>query len=337
MLTGAGQGETYAADAINRDLISQLLSVHQRRLGKFVEDRCRVVAEAQQHYDFEERGGKRYPIMEEIVEVDEETGEMKIVEVPKLLVPELHFKAMNFRDEQDQRQFLEALREDGVPISMKTRLVNIPIDFDDEVQQVREEQVQLAIEAQEVRKETFQRLDQGGLPIPEDLEEDFRARPIVDGSPNGKAEEEAIPTLGIVEPADTMGLVPTSEDLGEDETAEGEMGLDGESNEYQPNVQRLPRNRTRPPESDEMRAEMPKPAYRLRTVAEREVEGDDGEKITEVEEQWMEFGPEGPEEGEWIPEGPNRLMSGPSHIGARKYARLDPDVPLDEQLVYDDE
>jgi hypothetical protein len=68
MLSGAGSGETYAADALNRDLISQLLgpptsATSSGSSGPLPE----VVAEAQEHYDYEERGGKRYPIMEEIL------------------------------------------------------------------------------------------------------------------------------------------------------------------------------------------------------------------------------------------------------------------------------
>jgi hypothetical protein len=176
MLSGAGQGETFAADAINRDLISQLLTGHQRDLNRLFMDRARVVAEAQEHYDYEERGGKRYVVMEEIYEVDEETGEGRIVEQPKLLVPELKFKAMTMKDEENERALVEALRASGIPISMKTRMWNLPIDLDDEVQRVRDEQVQMAVEAEETRKATFLALDAAGLPIPEDLNRDFRAK-----------------------------------------------------------------------------------------------------------------------------------------------------------------
>ena len=92
MLSGASGGQTYAADALNRDLLTQLLTTYQRKIKNFVRDRMLVVAEAQEHYDYEERGGIKYPIMEEILIVDEETGEHRIVEQPKLLVPEVQFK-----------------------------------------------------------------------------------------------------------------------------------------------------------------------------------------------------------------------------------------------------
>ena len=92
MLSGASSGQTYAADALNRDLVSQLLTKYQKMIASHFRQRALVVAEAQEHYDYEERGGKKYVKMEEILEVDEETGEQRIVEQPKLLVPELKFK-----------------------------------------------------------------------------------------------------------------------------------------------------------------------------------------------------------------------------------------------------
>ena len=92
MLTGASSGQTYAADALNRDLISQMLTRYQKMLSNHYRERALVVAEAQGHFDYDIRGGKRYVKMEEVLEVDEESGEERIVEQPKLLIPDLHFK-----------------------------------------------------------------------------------------------------------------------------------------------------------------------------------------------------------------------------------------------------
>lgn len=330
MLTGAGQGETYAADAINLDIVSQLLSSYQRNLKRFFHERAAVVAEAQEHYDYEERGGKRYPIMEEVLEVDEETGEQRIVEQPKLLVPDLHMATMTMKAESDQRQFYEALRASGVPISMKSRLINVPLDLKDEIQQVQDEQVEQAVAAQETRRATFIALDAAGLPIPEDLEADFRPKASTSSAPAADqtaAQEAPIPTIGTTEPASTEALSPTPAEVAQ---------IPGNPivNDQAPKVTPLPINRalerTRPPQSDEMRAGMPKPAarvdpYRLRTVAERTVGEGEDERIVR-EESWTEV-----EELD-SPEGPNRLLSGPRHIGARRYAGLDKDVPLDEQI-----
>src|SRR5262245_63298502 len=120
MLTGSSAGQTYAADALNGVLISQLRTTYQNLVKRHYRQRALVVAEAQEHYDYDERNGKRYVKMEEILEIDEETGEERIVEQPKLLIPELKMKTMNIKDEESEREFYESLRAAGVPISMKT-------------------------------------------------------------------------------------------------------------------------------------------------------------------------------------------------------------------------
>lgn len=260
MLSGASGGETYAADALNRDLISQLLTTYQRRLSRLFKKRAEVVAEAQGHYDFEIKGGRPIPIMEEVIEVDPEDGTQHIVERPKLLVPDLKIKSMNMRDEDSYRQFLEALRASGVPISQRTRMVNVPVNLDEEAEAVKQEQVDQAVMAQEVRKETYIELRRRGLPIPEDLRNDFEPRlqqpPASDGS-------AIIPTLGIEDPASTSALVPTPEDM---VTGGEATGPGGEGDMPDNIIQSLPRNRLLdlstnngvPAESHEYRAEMPK-------------------------------------------------------------------------------
>lgn len=300
MLSGAASGETYAADALNRDLISQLLSVYQRLLKRFVRDRMLVVAEAQEHYDYEERGGKRYPIMEEVLERDEETGEDRIVEQPKLLVPDLNLKAMNMKSESDLRQFLEALRSEGVPISMKTRLTNVPVDLDEEMEQTGREQVEQAVKAQEVRKETYLALKAARLPIPDDLLTDFT--PVADDGTGGVAgvQEQPVPTVGVQDPASTAGLAPTPEDYAAMEGTQGVADPSVAATIPLPTNQIMQPGRTRPPESDEQRAGMPTAAALI-----------DGEEVE-------------------IEEGPGRLLSGPRHVGLRRHANVSKDVPLEE-------
>ena len=98
-----------------------------------------------------------------------------LVEQPKLLVPEIQFKTMSLQDESAQTQFFEALREAGVPISMKTRLHNVPIDFQEEVERSQEEQTELAVAEQESRRSLYTQLRDKGLPIPADLRADLIA------------------------------------------------------------------------------------------------------------------------------------------------------------------
>jgi hypothetical protein len=336
MLSGASGGETYAADALNRDLISQLLTTYQRKIMRFYKERALVVAEAQEHYDFEERGGKRYPIMEEVLEVDEDTGEQRIVEQPKLLVPELKIKAMTMRDEQDQRQFIEALIAGGVPISMKTRMVNVPIDLDEEIERTREEKVSLAVEEQTLRKATFEALRAQGLPIPEDLRADFEPKAMGSGktaperanqaeAPTPEeaameAIEAATPLLGS-EPHPTPNLAPAAMDPtlnGAPPQQEGATVLPLPLNEI---VQRQ-----RPVESDEMRRGMPRPAARLveaTWTARNAPEGEGPPEPEEVtEEHWSNT---------------SSLLTGPSHIGMRRTSTLKRDEPMPGWEGDDDE
>lgn len=265
MLSGASGGETYAADALNRDLMTQLLIEYQRMMRKFFRKRAEIVAEAQGHYDFTIKGGRPVPVMETVQETDEQTGEIRFIERPKLLLPDLRIRAMNMRDEKQFGEFLASARQEGIPISQKTRLVNVPIDLDEEIDAVVQEQVDQAVRAEEVRKRQYQELKRRGLPIPEELRKDYEPR--VSGAEHGDAINEAataqvgemlglpaagestdtggpepLPSLGTTAP-DASALVPPTD------------GADGESESSDALTRE---NRQRPPESDEQREGMPK-------------------------------------------------------------------------------
>ncbi len=349
MLSGAGSGETYAADALNRDVITQLLRDAQRKVKKFVRNRMLVVAEAQGHYDYEVRGGKRYPIMEEILEVDEETGEQRIVEQPKLLVPDLNLMAMNMQDDEQERSFLETLRTSGVPISQKRRLINIDIDLKDEVEAIAEEQIEQAVEAQRVRKRTYQRLRAEGLPIPKDLRDDFDPKPLPtagEGAPAG-AEATRPPSIGLDE-QDTSALAPTPEvqmqppggDLGVPAGPGGtiadpmapEVGQEAAvAAAADPGATVIPlaRNRMRPPESDEQRARMPRSSA-VTAMGGADVDFDysaitahwPGEPtlVTAEGHQIYDLPGVNGEQGEPLKGTAGGLLQGPRHIGMRRYA-----------------
>lgn len=259
MLTGASSGETYAADALNRDLISQLLTTYQDMLKRHYRQRALVVAEAQEHYDYEERNGQRYVITEEILEVDEETGEERIVEQPKLLIPEMHMKTMNLRDEEQERQFLEGLAMSGVPISIKTRLINIPIEFEDEVERKQDEQVQLAVAEQETRKRMYQALRDANLPIPQDLKLDFAPQAVQNQM--GDTQMLRTPVLG----QDPVGAFPNIAPTPEDMALPTGQGNPDAPAPVTPGAMVIPMpmapvDQNRPPESDEQRGDMPKSA-----------------------------------------------------------------------------
>lgn len=258
MLSGASSGETYAADALNRDLISQLMTTYQRKVRRLYEQRARVVAEAQGHYDYEMKGAQKVPVMEEVL-VRDENGNDRIVQQPKLLIPDLKLRTMSMKDETSERQFVEALRESGIPISQRTRMINVPIDLDEEYEKVAEEQIEQAVRAAEVNKETYKRLQAAGLPIPPELAEQFQARPMQaqqdaqaalpapQAAPRAPGADQIIPTLGIDQP-DHTALAPERAQTAADPAL---------SNGFQG-----PRNDVghRPPESDEQRRGMPRAA-----------------------------------------------------------------------------
>lgn len=264
ILQGADSGETYAADALNRDVVTQLLTHYQRTLRQFYEARALIVAEAQEHFDYDVRNGKRYVKMEEILEVDEETGEERIVEQPKLLIPDLKFDTMTLQDENTERQFIEALNEAGVPVPYRRRLLGTGMDFDEIVEQRSSEQVQLAVAEQETRRETFKALRDGGLPIPDDLAQDFQPKAAQATVLPG--QDMPIPALGGMPPA-LPALAPTPED----QAMAADPEADPTAGQMAPvvplPVPAIPQpGDQRPPESDEQRATMPKPARRRVTA-----------------------------------------------------------------------
>ena len=329
MISGAGSGETYAADALNRDLVSQLLSTAQRYVRRFVRDRMAVVAEAQGHFDYEVRGGKRYPIMEEILVVDEETGEQRIEERPKLLIPDLRLKAMSLKSDEEERAFLEALRASGVPISQHRRLVNIDLDLDEEIERTADEQVDRAVEAQRVRKATYEKLKAERLPIPQDLREDFEARPIQEQDQSA-ADPARIPTLGLdgqdssaLAPTLDQQMIPPGAPLG---VPAGPGGtIQDPSMEEGARVIQMPRSwaaspPTRPEESDEMRADMPKSG----SVSEHFP----APGILKDANQNPIMGID--EEGNEVPlrAKPGGIVQGPRHVGLSRYAGLTADTPM---------
>jgi hypothetical protein len=348
LLTGASAGETYAADALNRDLITQLLGDYQKIVKAHYRQRALVVAEAQEHFDYDLRNGKRYVQMEEILEVDEETGEERIVEQPKLLIPDLHMRTLNLRNEQEERQFLEALRQGGVPISMKTRTRNLPIELDEEIERSQEEAVQLAVAEQETRQRTFQALRNKGLPIPEDLKKDFEALAQQAQDPSPVATPGMIPQLGQdPQSADTPNLAPTMQDFQTDPQDQSSMmvpvPVPVPSNGGPPGDDQS----QRPEESDEQRDGMPTAAalYRqaksMRALASERrgaVLAQEAKQAQEV--AWADYeqrlasarlagedlpAPPPPEVG--VP----AQMMGPMHIGQRRHLNIDKNVPLDEQ------
>lgn len=315
MLSGASSGETYAADAMNRDLVTQLLTTYQDMIKRHFHQRALIVAEAQEHYDYDEVNGKRFVKMEEVLEIDEETGEERIVEQPKLLVPELTMQTMNLSDESAEREFMEALRAAGVPISMKTRLMSSGVDFDDEIERTQEEQVQLAIAEQETRKKIYQGLKDAGLPIPPDLLADFQ--PVAEQmQPPANPMMMRTPMLGTDDLTPTPTLAPTQMDLAIPPSGGVPMpGMDATAEDPQEGAEAPggEEGDTRPEESDEQREGMPKPAKLFRNTARTR------ELARKLHQEPQDHEPS----GKW---------ASPKVAGIRRHINVDPETFFETEL-----
>lgn len=168
LISGASGGP-YASSALNREFVTQMMVSFQNQVKKHILKRAEIVAEAQGHYDYESSGGHRTMLTREIVDVDPDTGEERIITVPKLLLPDISFSTLNLRDEAQERSFLQALKGMGVPISDQSLAVNIPIEFEQELEKQSEETVAKLVAEAQAMKKAYDQITAQGLPTPPDL------------------------------------------------------------------------------------------------------------------------------------------------------------------------
>jgi hypothetical protein len=176
LLSGGAASQPYASSALQAEFLNQILRTYQGFLKKHYQARAMIVAEAQEHYDYEKRGEQRIPIKEEVLEYDPETGEEIIVEKNKLLIPELRMKVLDLRDEATQRQFLQALKQQGVPIPDSDIAMGMHFDFEEALGRVQEEMIQKTVAQQEAKVKTYDILSAKGLPIPADLKAEIEGQ-----------------------------------------------------------------------------------------------------------------------------------------------------------------
>lgn len=293
-LIAGGTGGAYASSALNREVCEQLMFGFQNKVKRHILKRMEIIAEAQEHYDYELKGGYRRPLYREIVETDPDTGEEHVVKVPKLKLPDVHFETLNLRDESTERAFIGQLKAAGVPISDGRLSVNIPIEFDQELERSAEETVKkIVADAQSLAK--AQKLcDQQGLPYPPQLATELAAtlqlRTQLAQTEQIEDQTKMMETqMAAQSPAGQMGALPADPgnaapgagqggSAGEDAQAQGDeaegavpagqapSGEGPSTNEVPtdapPQAAEVPRNRQRPEESDEMRAGSPRQAKR---------------------------------------------------------------------------
>lgn len=314
IMGGTGAGGAYASSALNREVCEQLMVGFQKKVIRHMRKRMEIIAEAQEHYDYELKGGLRVPLYREIVEEDEETGEQRIVRVPKLLIPEVKFATLNLRDEATERQFIMELKQMGVPVSDKALAINIEVDFEQELEREAQETVDKMMAKAQAFKKAQDLCDLEGLPYPPELTAHLEATlqlrqmlgqtQMMDDqvkqmdmqtkamSPAGQAG--AMPGQAAPPPPDDgsgggapaggdaqmMGGMPGDPSMGTDPSmmqgasppmASGPSGapmadpsMMGGGGGVEP-----PMNRTRPEESDEMRANSPRAASRRKTASQR--------------------------------------------------------------------
>lgn len=174
LLSAGNATQPYASSALQAEFLNQILRTFQDYLKAHFEARAYVVAEAQEHYDYEMRGQTKVPIYEEVVVYDDE-GNKRIETRPKLLIPELKFQTLDLRDEATERQFLQSLRAMGVPISDKKMMVGVGFDIDDQINDYNEELVIKTVAQQEAKMKTYTILREKNLPIPPDLKAEVEA------------------------------------------------------------------------------------------------------------------------------------------------------------------
>ena len=175
LLAGGAASAPYASSALQAEFLAQILRTYQHYLIKHYEARAKIVAEAQGHYAYEKRGDTRVPIIEEVVERDPETGEQIIVEKKKLMIPEMRMKVLDLRDEATQRQFLQALKQQGVPIPDQDVAMGMHYNFEEALDKVQEELIQKTVAQQEAKLKTYRILKAKNLPIPPDLQQEIES------------------------------------------------------------------------------------------------------------------------------------------------------------------
>ncbi len=169
LLGGGAATQPYASSALQAEFLNQVLKTFQDYLKQHFRERALVVAEAQEHYDYEMRGSTKVKIMEQVIVDHDEEGYPIIEERPKLLIPELQFETLDLRDEATERQFLQQMRTMGVPISDDTMLKGVHFSVSDEEDDYNEELVRKTIKQQEAKVKAYKILKTRNLPIPPDL------------------------------------------------------------------------------------------------------------------------------------------------------------------------
>ena len=234
------QNSNYATTALEFQLVSQMLSSYQKVLAKVYEKQAALVAEAQEIYEYEKKGDEIKTIYEQREVWDENAndgeGGFVVKKVPKLAIPKLRFDVVNFRNEQQEREFLQALKQQGLPIADGDLAIGVDIDLEDSAEKVIAETKKKKLNESRMNLSIFRAALEQDLPIPPDVRSYM---------------ESAIPPeeyQALVEKyrgRASQGAVELGTELGDS----GDLGVNSFDGEVH--------GETRPPESDEQRKGMP--------------------------------------------------------------------------------
>lgn len=286
LLSAGSMSQPYASSALQAEFLNQILRTFQGFLKRHYRDRAMVVAEAQGHYDYEKKGQTRVPIYEEVVVEDPETGKKRIEKRHKLLIPDMEMQTLDMRDEATERQYLETMRQMGVPIPDSRMMIGIDVDIPEMVGEYNDELVEKTVKQQEGKMKAYKILQARGLPIPADLKAEVEAvlgggeqaqgpgglpsMPGGGGGPGGMGGPTGGPGEGIVMPPAPPGLTPPGQlmggGLGPTGVGMGAPGTPGSTPAIAPNGQGIG-NGFAPPASFERRPGMPRPAHKRKSMA----------------------------------------------------------------------
>lgn len=235
------QNQTYAASAMEFQLAAQMLASYQKVLAKIYLKQAAFVAESQEMYEYEKKGDNLQTIYENREVWDENAGDGEgayvVKKLPKLAIPKPVFNVINFRDEQKEREFLQALKKEGIPISDDDLAIGVDIDLENSADKYIAEMKKKKLDESRMNLAIFRAALEQDLPIPPDAR---------------KYMESAIPPDeydALVEQYRGKGTsVPgdIGTEISGDMSGLGVGAFDGEVG-----------GSSRPPESDEQREDMP--------------------------------------------------------------------------------
>lgn len=167
------QNSNYATTALEFQLVSQMLASYQKVLAKVYEKQAAFVAEAHEIYEYEKKGDQLKTIYERREIWDESAGDGEgafvVKDVPKLAIPKLMFNVVNFRDEQKEREFLQALKQQGIPIADDDIAIGVDIDLEDSAEKVIAETKKKKLDESRMNLAIFRAALEQELPIPPDV------------------------------------------------------------------------------------------------------------------------------------------------------------------------